>query len=114
MLRTPRRSLRVFGVALPLLLPLLGFGPCQLNTIEIGLPTLAGELPVGIALAPGTDPAAATVAFDGADVTTRFAAGGPGLVGSLPVPDSGSHRIQVSRPVTLLPGLSIALDSLFA
>ena len=111
MLRPPPRSFRTLGVALPLLLPLLGFGSCQLGVIAVDLPTLSGEFPVQIALAPGTDPAAATVALDGADVTKRFAAGGAGLVGSIPVPAPGPHRIQVTRPVTLLPGLSIPLTA---
>ena len=69
-----------------LALPCLGSGPCPTGPIAIGLPTAAGLLPVEIALAPGTDPAAASVALDGADVTALFAAGGPGLVGALPVP----------------------------
>ena len=111
MLRPPRRSFHAIGVALPLLLPLLGFGSCQRWVIEIGLPTLAGALPVRIALASGTDPAAATVVLDGIDVTALFAAGGAGLVGSIPVPAAGPHHIEVSRPVTLLPGISIPLTS---
>jgi hypothetical protein len=98
-----------------LLLALLGFGPCERRVIEIGLPTLEGALPVHIewasALASGTDAAAARVVLDGIDVTGLFAAGGTGLVGSIPLPAPGPHRIRVSRPVTLLPGISIPLTS---
>ena len=111
MLPSRRPSLRLFGVAAPLLLTLLGVGPCERRIIEIGLPTLAGALPVEIALPSGTNPADATVALDGIDVTASFSAGGPGLVGSVPVPPAGQHRISVARPLSTLPGLSFPVTS---
>jgi len=111
-LQLPRRaSFRVLGVAAPLLVTLLGIGPCERRIIEIGLPTLAGALPVEIALPSKTNPADATVALDGVDVTASFSAGGRGLLGSLPVPAAGPHRISVSRPLSALPGLSLPVTS---
>jgi hypothetical protein len=104
-------SFRVLGVAAPLLLTLLGIGPCERRIIKLGLPTLAGALPVAITLPSRTDPADATVALDGVDVTASFSAGGGGLVGSVPVPAPGRHRITVSRPFSTLPGLSFLLTS---
>ncbi|MCX5739707.1 MAG: hypothetical protein NTZ61_14675, partial [Proteobacteria bacterium] len=114
---TPRRSslrgpsFRVLGVAAPLLLTLLGIGPCERRIIEIGLPTLAGALPVEITLPSGTNPADATVALDGVDVTASFSAGGAGLVGSVPVPAPGEHEIDITRPFSALPALSFSLTN---
>ena len=85
MLRPSHRSLRASGVALPLLLALLGSGPCERRVVEIGTPTAAGVLPVHVewasTSAPATDAAGATVVLDGIDVTGRFAAGEASLVG---------------------------------
>ena len=107
MLRRPARLLAVF----PLLLPLLGVGSCERRVIEIGLPTLDGALPIEIALPSGTDPATATVQLDGVDVSAAFAAGGPGLVGALPVPAPGAHHLRLSRPFSFAPGLAISLST---
>ena len=105
---------RVVGVAAPLLLALLGVGPCERRVIEIGLPTLAGALPVQIELASRAgirscrrDRLARWRRRDG----PRSAAGGAGLVGSVPIPAAGPAPDLVSRPVTLLPGISIPLTN---
>jgi hypothetical protein len=103
-----RRGTRLLGVAALLLaLPLLGAGACNLDVVRLGVPTPSGVLPVSIPLPASTDPGAVTVAFDGADVTARFAPGAPGLVGSLPLPTAGSHEIAVTRPVAGLLGLPL-------
>ncbi len=108
MLRNPARLL---AVAVPLILPLLGFGSCEKRIIEIGLPAPGGGVPVSITLPAGVDPATATVTVDDADVTSFFAPAAPGLVGSVPVPPPGPHRIHVSRPLTIAPGLTISLNN---
>lgn len=99
MLRPPRSWMRL--AALLLALPLLGAGSCVGTSAHIGLPTLSGVLPIEIPLSPSIDPAAVTVALDGADVTGAFAPGGPGLVGSIRVPPPGPHRLTVTRPWAL-------------
>lgn len=86
-----------------LALPLLGAGACNLHGVTLGLPTPDGVLPVTIELAAGIDPALVRVTLDGVDMSAEFEPGGPGLVGSLPVPAPGSHRIAVRRPVAFLP-----------
>lgn len=106
-----RKPARLLAIAAPLILPLLGFGPCERRIFEIGLPTLAGALPVEIVLPTGSDPAVATVALDGVDVTDSFSAGGPGLVGSVPVPAPGQHRLSVTRPLSTLPGLGFPVTN---
>jgi hypothetical protein len=105
------RPARLLAVALPLMLPLLGVGSCESRVIVIGLPAAGGGLPVSIALPASVDPATATVTLDGADVTSHFAPGPPGLVGSLPVPTPGAHRLKLSRPFTVLPGVTIHLKN---
>ncbi len=85
-----------------LALPLLGAGACNPHGVTLGLPTLDGLLPVTIELGEGIDPALVTVRLDGVDVSGEFAPGGPGLVGALPVPAPGSHRIAVRRPLAFL------------
>ena len=90
-----------------LTLPCLGVGPCPGGPILVGLPTAGGLLPVEIVLSPGTDPAAVSVALDGTDVTSLFAAGSPGLVGALAVPDPGAHTIQVTG--LLFPGAPVPI-----
>ena len=106
-----RRPARLLAVVVPLILPLLGFGSCERGVIAIGIPSAGGGLPVAIALPSSTDPAAATVQLDGVDVTAAFAAGGPGLVGSLPLPAPGPHRLRVSRPFGFGSGLAVSLTS---
>jgi len=91
---------RVFAGLLAL--PLLGAGACNLHGVALGLPTPGGVLPVTIELAAGTDPELVRVALDGIDVSSAFAPGGPGLVGSLPVPAPGPHQIAVRRPFAFL------------
>jgi len=108
MLRHPSRLL---AVAAPLMLALLGVGSCERRVIEIGLPAAGGDLPVSIALPSSTDPASATVSLDGVDVTAAFAPGGAGLEGSLPLPEPGAHRIVLSRPFQVAPGIAISLTS---
>jgi hypothetical protein len=107
MLRIRRPHART-AVLLPLLL-LLGVGSCNPRPINIGLPALDGSLPISITLPAGTDPATATVQLDGADVTSSFAPGGPGLVGSIPVPPPGAHQILVARPLTVVPGIAVSV-----
>ncbi len=92
------RSRAVLAAAL-LTLPLLAAGSCAPPPVEFGLPTLAAVMPVSIGLAPGVDPAAVRVRLDDLDVTASFAPAGPGLVGSIPVPAPGSHRLSVTRPL---------------
>ena len=87
-----RRPARLLAVVVPLVLPLFGFGSCDKNIIDFGLPSPSGGLPVSITLPPGTA-ATATVTLDGVDVTAAFAAGGPGLVGSVPVPAAMHTRL---------------------
>ena len=91
------------AVAALLALPLLGAGACNLHGVTLGLPTPDGAMPVTIELADNIDPALVRVTLDGIDVTAQFQPGGPGLVGSLPVPTPGSHQISVRRPLSLLP-----------
>jgi hypothetical protein len=81
-----------------LALLLLGAGPCGPRPIKIGLPTPAGLLPVQVELPAAADPALATVALDGGDVSAAFAPGGPGLLGSLALPAPGSHLLEVTAP----------------
>ena len=83
-----------------LVLPLLGAGPCSAPKIKIGLPSVAAGLPVLVTLADSTDPAQVQVEVAGQDVTASFEAGGPGLIGSVPVPPPGVFKIVV----TLLEG----------
>lgn len=100
----PTRSHRHRSLAwLLLALPCLGSGPCSTGSIRLGLPSAAGLLPVEIALAPGASAAATTVTLDGVDVTALFAAGPPGLLGAVPVPDPGTHTLQVVAPIPGLP-----------
>jgi hypothetical protein len=100
--------------ALPLLillaLPLLGTGTCAFRGVSVGLPTAAGLLPVFVTLPAATDPSQVTVALDGADVTGLFVPGGPGLVGSVPLPPPGPFHIEVTRPSGLL-GVPITMGS---
>lgn len=91
--RRPRLPLLTLALAVPLLVA-MSCGP----PVHLGLPTLSGVVPVEITLTDG-DPAEVRVALDGADVTGSFAAGGPGLVGSIPLPAPGSHRLSVTRPL---------------
>jgi hypothetical protein len=95
--RSPR-SARLLVLALGV--PLLAAASCG-APVEFGLPTLAGVMPVEVALGAGVDPADVRVALDGNDVTASFTAGGAGLVGALPVPAPGSHRLAVTRPIAL-------------
>jgi hypothetical protein len=104
-----RRPARLLAVVVPLILPLLGFGSCEQGVIAIGIPSPGGGLPVEIALPSSTDPATAIVRLDGADVTATFAAGGPGLVGSLPIPAPGVHLLRVTRPFHVGAGITISL-----
>jgi hypothetical protein len=99
--RHPQRRRGARLAAVLLALPLHGAGSCTGAPALIGLPTLAGLLPIQVPLSAGTDPASVTVTLDGVDVTGAFAPGGPGLVGALPVPDPGEHRLQVTRPFVL-------------
>lgn len=106
-----RRSLvtRVRLVALLLAVPLLGAASCG-PPIRLGLPTPAGVMPVEITLSG--DLAAVRVALDDVDVTDAFAAGGSGLVGSIPVPAPGSHRLSVTRPLVSFPPIGSLTTSL--
>ncbi len=68
------------------------------SPFRIGLPDAAGLVAVEIRLPPGTDPAEAEVRLDLADVTSSFAPGGEGLLGTLPEAAPGPHSISVSYP----------------
>ncbi|MDH3684949.1 MAG: hypothetical protein OEP95_01915 [Myxococcales bacterium] len=81
-----------------LILPLLGAGPCSAPKITIGLPSAAAGLPVFVTLADSSDPAQVRVEVAGEDVTSSFQPGGPGLVGSVPVPPPGVFKIVVTLP----------------
>jgi hypothetical protein len=106
-----RSSARLLVVALPLILPLFGFGSCAQHVIGIGLPTAGGGIPVTITLSPSADPATAVVRVDGADVTSFFAVAPPGLVGTLPVPAPGAHRINVAWQANLPLGITVPLNN---
>jgi hypothetical protein len=95
--RRPFASLRALSLALAL--PVLGAASCG-PSIHLGLPTTAGTLPVEIAL-EGVDPGSVEILLDGLDVTGAFAPGGAGLVGAIPVPDPGLHRLTVSFPLAI-------------
>lgn len=85
-------------LALLLLLPLLGAG-CGAS-VEIGMPDArSGELRIDVALPSGASPAGARLFLDGEEVSSRFVPGGPGLVGFLPAPPPGAHRLSIFRPV---------------
>jgi tellurite resistance protein TerC len=85
-------------VLLWLLLPLLGAG-CGAR-VEIGLPDArAGELRLDVELTGGASLAGTRLFLDGEDVSDRFVPGGPGLVGFLPVPPAGPHRLAIFRPL---------------
>jgi len=94
----PTRSLRPLAFSLAL----LGTAACG-PPIRLGLPTAAGTIPVEIALAGDVDPARVRVALDGVDVTASFAPGGAGLVGAIPLPDPGAHRVTARKPWGRLP-----------
>jgi hypothetical protein len=70
-------------------------------------------LPIQITLAPSVDPAAVKVGLDGADVTSSFAPGGPGLVGAIPVPPPGTHRLEVTRPLGGIPMIPFTTGHVF-
>lgn len=89
---------RAFGPLLGLLL--LGASSCG-PPIEFGLPTAGGGLPIEIILEDGLDPGSVAVALDGVDVTSAFAPGGRGLLGTVAVPEPGRHRVTVSFPFAL-------------
>lgn len=90
-------------VALALALPVLGAASCGGPVIQLGLPTPAGEIPVRIVLAADVDPATVAIALDGVDVTNAFVPGGPGLVGTIPVPAAGTHDLTVTKTLPLAP-----------
>lgn len=95
----PRRGpLERAACAVALAALLVGAGPCARHAITLGIPDAAGRLPVAVELPTGADPALATVAFDGADVSADFSPGGAGLVGSLALPAAGAHVIEVVAP----------------
>lgn len=96
--RRPAPVSRVRLLALALAVPLLGAGSCG-PPIHLLLPAPSGVMPVEVALWSYLDPADVRLALDGADVTGSFTAGGPGLVGSIPVPAPGSHRLSVRWPL---------------
>src|SRR5215472_118527 len=109
--RRSARSIRPLGLLLSL--ALLGVGPCTLRSVVFGLPTSAGLQRIEVAL-NGTDPSRATLALDDVDVTSAFAPGGSGLVGMLPVPPAGSHRLALTRLIELLPGVSVPVTNGFS
>lgn len=89
-------------LALLLSLPLLGAANCG-PAVRLGLPTLAGLIPVEVELSGSTDPSDVKVLLDDVDVTASFAPGGPGLVGTIPVPAPGKHRLGIQRPIAVSP-----------
>jgi hypothetical protein len=102
---------RVRLAVLLLALPVLGAASCN-SPIWLGLPTTGGVMPVEITLPAGVDPAAVVVALDEVDVTASFAPGGPGLVGTIPVPDPGPHRLSVTRPFASMPSVVTITNNL--
>ena len=108
--RRPARSIRPLGLVLSL--ALLGAGPCTLRSVVFGLPTTDGLQRIEVAL-NGTDPSRATLWLDDVDVTGAFAPGGSGLVGMLPVPPAGPHRLALTRLIDVLPGVSLPFTNGF-
>ncbi|RIL03943.1 MAG: hypothetical protein DCC71_14595 [Proteobacteria bacterium] len=107
------RSFRPATCALLLLsLLTMGAGACgQRPVVAIGLPSAASpSLPIRITLQAGVDPTQSTVTLDGVDVTAQFAPAPPGLVGSIPVPAPGEHRLGVTSQRSML-GLSIPITN---
>ena len=103
----PARGSRPIRRLGPLLaLALLGVGPCNLQTVVFHLPTAEGLQRIDVSLPSGTDLSQVALALDGADVTGSFAPGGSGLVGALPVPPPGPHRLALTRVIQVLPGVS--------
>lgn len=98
----PVLTARLHLIPLAIALPLLLAASCG-SPIRIGLPTSDDRIPVSISLGAGVDPEAVVVLLDDAEVTDAFAAGGPGLVGSIPVPPPGLHQIKVTKPIGGMP-----------
>ena len=98
-------------VLLATVLPVLGAASCG-PPIQLGLPTPDGLVPVEITLSD-VDPATVVVRLDGVDVSAAFAPGGAGLVGALPVPDPGSHRLSVTWPLEPVPFVTVTSHLLF-
>jgi hypothetical protein len=94
----PRHRSLLAAFALALAGLLLGAGPCARHSIAIGIPDAAGRLAVQVELPAAADPTLASVALDGVDVTSDFAPGGSGLLGSLALPSPGPHVIAVVAP----------------
>lgn len=112
--RRPRRlpHLRFLRLlVLAAVLPVLGAATCG-PPIQLGLPTTDGVVPVQITVSDG-DPAEVVVRLDGVDVTGAFTPGGSGLVGALPVPDPGPHRLSVTWPLGLVPFVTVTSSVLF-
>jgi hypothetical protein len=105
------RPMRHLGLLLSL--GILGASPCTLQTVVFHLPTAAGLQRIDVALPGGTDLSQVTLALDGADVTSAFAPGGIGLVGTLPVPPAGAHRLSLTRVYEPLPGLPVPFTNGF-
>ena len=76
-------------------------GRCGPTDVVFGVPKTDGTLPVEVLLQSGQAPASATVTLDGVDVTARFAPGGGGLLGDVPLPPPGEATLQVR---SVLPG----------
>jgi len=97
-----RLAARLRLVALATSLPLLLAASCG-PPIRVGLPTADNRIPISIALDARIDPATVVVTLDGVDVTDDFGPGGPGLVGSIPVPSPGPHQLTATKPFAAPP-----------
>jgi hypothetical protein len=92
------RFRRLAPLSLALLAPALLAIYCH-SPVTVHLPDASGRIPVEVRLRAGTDASAVRVELDGSDVRAAFAAEPLRLVGSLPLPAPGAHRLRVRVPV---------------
>jgi dienelactone hydrolase len=84
-------------------LPLLIGASCR-PEIDVGMPDpVSGDVRVEIVAGEGIERSGVRIALDGADVSSEFVPGGPGLVGFLADPPPGAHEITVFQPLFGLP-----------
>ena len=90
----PLRPLLLLGLALALL-----GARCSATDVVFGVPRSDGTLPVHILLQSGQPPASVRVTLDGVDVSARFAPGGQGLLGAVPLPPPGVSSLAVESTI---------------